>query len=227
MLSHYTSFERRDRKTGIVKPPTLTGGGYRPRIKSNAGKDGHGFNMIAAVTQTGLPLAARLTAINEAEAKTARHILEDEWQRTVAPYLQDDLIRVMASDAAYSGGHFREAVHRAGFIPNCHPVSHADTKRSQANAERKTKANLTIQYRENWHLNGHHELGCKCGQGKVMRRAEKNASGEAVGRLEAPAPTVGRSSSRPATGDSSATRKLWRKRSLTRDTKLTGASATR
>jgi hypothetical protein len=184
MLSHYTSFERRNRTTEVVKPPTLTGGAYRPRTKDNSGKDGHGFNMVAAVTQTGLPLVARLTPINEPEAKTARHILEDEWQQTITPYLQDDLIRVMASDAAYSGGHFREAVHRAGFIPNCHPVSHADTPRSHANAKRKNNAKLGIRYRENWHLNGHHELACKCGQGKVFRRAEKKASGEAVGRLE-------------------------------------------
>ena len=114
LISHYTSFERKNRVTGEVKPPTLVGGGYRPRTKENAGKDGHGFNLVAAVTQTGLPLGARLTAINVPEAHTARGILEDEWQRTVAPYLQDDLVRVMACDAAYSGGHFREAVHRAG-----------------------------------------------------------------------------------------------------------------
>jgi hypothetical protein len=113
------------------------GGGYRPRNKENAGKDGHGFNLVAAVTQTGLPLGARLTAINVPEAHTARGILEDEWRRTVAPYLQDDLIRVMACDAAYTGGHFREAVHRAGFVPNCHPVSHSERERSVKNAARK------------------------------------------------------------------------------------------
>ena len=191
LLSHYTSFERTNRRTQEVKPPTLRGGGFRPRTKSNSGKDGHGFNMVAAVTQTGLPLAARLMPVNVPEAKTARHILEDEWKRTVAPYLQDDLIRVMASDAAYSGGHFRAAVHHAGFIPNCHPVSHADTKRSHANDARKSKAKLKIRYRENWQLNGHHELSCACGQGKVLRRATKNAAGEAIGRLEGSCPNCG------------------------------------
>jgi hypothetical protein len=30
LLSHYTSFERVNRKTGEIKPPTLTGGGFRP-----------------------------------------------------------------------------------------------------------------------------------------------------------------------------------------------------
>ncbi len=191
LLSHYTSFERRNRETGEVRPPTLTGGGYRPRKEDNAGKDGHGFNLVAAVTRTGLPLGARVTSLNEPEAKTARHILEDEWRRAVAPYLQDDAVRVMACDAAYSGGHMREAAHRAGFIPNCHPVSHANTERSEANADRKDKAKLKIRYHEHWHLNGHHELKCACGQGRTMRRAERKASGEAVARLEGSCPNCG------------------------------------
>jgi hypothetical protein len=67
ILSHLTSFERKNRKTGEVKEPTLKGGGFRPRTKDNAGKDGHGFNMVAAVTQTGLPLVARFGPINDPE----------------------------------------------------------------------------------------------------------------------------------------------------------------
>jgi hypothetical protein len=191
LLSHYTSFERINRSTGEIKPPTLRGGGYRARTDDNAGKDGHGFNLVAAVTQTGLPLAERLTPINGPEAKTAREVLENEWQQIVAPYLQDDLVRVMAFDAAYSGGHLRAAVHRAGFIPNCHPVSHANRARSEANAEGRRQAKRKIRYRENWHLNGHQELFCACGQGKTIRRAEKNARGEAVARLEGECPNCG------------------------------------
>ena len=185
LLSHYTSFERVNRATGEVKEPTLKGGAFRPRTRDNWGKAGHGFNMIAAVTQSGLPLCARLTPINDAEYKTAQSIIENEWRRMIAPYLQDDLVRVMAFDAAYSGKHMRRAVHRAGFVPNCHPVSHAERKRSELNAAAKDKAQLKIRYYENWHLNGHHELSCACGQGKTVRRVtKKKRSGEAVARLE-------------------------------------------
>jgi hypothetical protein len=191
LLSHYTSFERKKRATGEVKPPTLSGGGYRPRTTGNAGKDGHGFCLVAAVTQTGLPLVARLTPINEPEAQTARHILEDEWRRVVTPRLGDEVVRVMACDAAYSGGHMREAVHRAGYIPNCHPVSHADVPRSNANAKRKDDARLAIRRHPKWHLNGHHELGCECGQGKSFRRAATKADGDAVARLEGSCPKCG------------------------------------
>jgi hypothetical protein len=184
LLSHYTSRVRVNRATGEVKPPTLIGGDFRPRTRDNWGKAGDGFNMVAAVTQSGLPLSARLTRINVGEGKTARDIIEDEWQRIVAPHMQDDLVRVMACDAAYSGKLTRQLVHRAGFVPNCHPVSHAERKRSEVNAEGKDSARLKIRYREKWHLNGHHELSCACGQGKTFRRVTKKRSGEAVARLE-------------------------------------------
>lgn len=42
ILTHRSPFERVNRATGEVKPPTLTGGGFRPRTKDNAGKDGSG-----------------------------------------------------------------------------------------------------------------------------------------------------------------------------------------
>jgi hypothetical protein len=100
----------------------------------NSGKDGHGFCMVAAVTQTGLPLATRMVPLattGEGEAKTARDLLEHEWRRVVAPYLCEDKVRVMASDGAYSAPSMREAVHRAGFVPNTHTVSHAKRDRSE------------------------------------------------------------------------------------------------
>ena len=184
LLSHYTSFERVNRETGEVKPATLYGGGFRARKKNNAGKDGHGFNLVSAVTQSGLPLGARLTAIQKDEAKTARCILEEEWSQVVAPYLAQDGIGVMACDAAYSGRRFREAIHQAGFVPNCHAVSHARSERSMGNAENKETMRRTIQYRPNWQLTGHMALVCACGEGKTMRRAKKNADGVAVARLE-------------------------------------------
>ncbi len=184
LRSHYTSFERENRATGEVKPPTLIGGGFMPRTEDNSGKDGHGFCMVAAVTQTGLPLVSRLTPIQDNEGKTAVAILEDEWRRVVAPYLCDDRVRVMAGDSAYSGPNIRAAVHRAGFVPNTHTVSHAKRDRSEGTAEERKAAKLEIRYCKNWHLNGLHELSCECGQGKTFRRVGKKQSGEAVARLE-------------------------------------------
>jgi hypothetical protein len=203
LRSHYTSFERGRRLAdGTVeapKPPTLHGGGYMPRTKANSGKDGHGFCLVAAVTQTGLPLASRLTPIEEPEAKTARGILEDEWRRVVAPRLEDDVVRVMCCDAAYSGGHFREAVQRAGFVPNCHPVSHADRASSRRRAKRADEARLRVKlprtlarpHPDRWKVNRHWELSCDCGEGTTMRRAEKGPGGEVVARVEGACPNCG------------------------------------
>jgi hypothetical protein len=198
LLSHYTSFERKKRRedgTKEVKRPTLTGGGFMPRTLDNSGKDGHGFCMVAAVTQTGLPLATRLVPLaktGEGEAETARDLLENDWRRVVAPYLCEDRVRVMAGDGAYSGGLMREAVHRAGFIPNTHTVSHAKRDRSVENAEDRRAARLEIRGCETWHLNGLFALSCKCGKGKTYRRVGKKQSGEAVARVEGECPSCGR-----------------------------------
>jgi hypothetical protein len=183
LLSHYSSFERVNPDTGETLPPTLEGGGYMPRTEDNAGKDGHGFNLVAAVTQSGLPLTARLTPIAEPEAKTAQAMLGDEWKRVIDPYLHDDQVRIMACDAAYSGSKMRAAIHRAGYIPNCHPVSHGSRERSLAHGERRNQKKLAIRNRPDWHLNGHMELACKCGHGKTLRRATRKPNGEAVARL--------------------------------------------
>lgn len=194
LLTHYTSFERTKRRedgTKEVKPPTLTGGGFMPRDADNPGKDGHGFCMVAAVTQTGLPLGARLMRIQDDEATAARSILEDEWRRIVAPYLCGDKVRIMAGDGAYSGPDMRSAVHRAGFVPNTHTVSHANRERSLNNAEGRRAARLAIRGCKDWHLNGLHEIFCACGKGKTYRRVGKKKSGEAVARLEGSCPNCG------------------------------------
>ena len=44
---------------------------------------------------------------------------------------------------------------------------------------------------ELWHVNGHWELRCACGQAKTMRRATKRPDGEAVARLEGWCPNCG------------------------------------
>lgn len=82
LLTHYTSYERRKRRkdgTKETKPPTLVEGGCMKRTEQNAGKDGHGFCLVAGVTQTGLPLMARLTPIDNKEAEHATAMLESDW----------------------------------------------------------------------------------------------------------------------------------------------------
>lgn len=132
--SHYSSFERANKETGEVKPPTLSGGGFFPRTDSNAGKDGHGFLLSAGLTSTGLPLVARIEKLNESEGGIVAAMLREEWKQHVAPHIEliEEKFGVMAFDAAYSGTQVRTAVHEAGYVPNCHPVSHARRCRARA-----------------------------------------------------------------------------------------------
>lgn len=122
-----SSFERMNKATGEVKPATLTGGGFRPRTTDNAGKDGHGFAFHGGLTSTGLPLVARFTPISQGEAPTVAAMLREDWRERISPHLNlgEDTFGVMAFDAAYSGAQVRTEVHALGYIPNCHPVSHA------------------------------------------------------------------------------------------------------
>ena len=186
ILSHYSSFERKNKETGEVKPPTLTGGGYRPRTKDNAGKDGHGFLLSAGLTSTGLPLVARIEKLNESEGGIVASMLREEWRERIAPHvaLTEEKFGVMAFDAAYSGAQVRTAVHEAGYVPNCHPVSHAKRERSQENARRHDLMLFAIEGKPGWHANGHREVFCAHGNAATKKDFRRKKTGEAVSRVE-------------------------------------------
>jgi hypothetical protein len=183
---HRSSFERKNNETGEVKPPTLTGGGFRPRTEDNPGKDGHGFAFHGGITSTGLPILARLTAINTAEAATMAEMLREDWRRRVAPLvaLTDDAFGVMAFDAAYSGPQVRTEVHAAGYVPNCHPVSHAVRDRSEENARRHDRMRYAIEGKPGWFSNGHREVFCKHGTQATKKNFRRKTNGAAVCGVE-------------------------------------------
>ena len=60
VISRHHSDERFDPITGEIKPPTMRSGGFMPARDDNHGKAGHGFTLVAAVSRTEMPLAARL-----------------------------------------------------------------------------------------------------------------------------------------------------------------------
>jgi hypothetical protein len=187
MRSHYTSFDRFSKKTGkLIRPATLHGGGYMPRTETNFGKAGHGFNLVTAVTATGLPLAYRVTPLVKTgygESATALKIFEEEWKRAVAPYLHQDKLGILTADSAYSSRPLRAAIREIGYVENCHKVSHADRARSRRHAGKHDRIVFEIEDYPNWRANGHRELFCKCGKGKTARRVSMN-NGRAVVRTE-------------------------------------------
>lgn len=184
--SHYSSFERVNRKTGEVKAPTLEGGGFMARTETNHGQDGHGFTMVAVTTSTGLPLVSRLAPLatkEEGESATALAMLREEWRENVAPFVSDKLA-VLTGDAAYSKRELRAELREHGIIENVHPVSHADRESSKRNAAKNNKDVIQIQGYPDWRANGHRELYCVCGQGKTTPRLSRDRKGRAVARVE-------------------------------------------
>jgi len=183
---HRSSFERKNMETGEVKPPTLTGGGYRPRTSKNADKDGHGFNLHTTFTPTGLPMMARITPINTSEAKTLAKMLNEDWGRIIAPHLKltDDAFGVFAADGAYSGGRVRSAIHARGYIPNIHKVSHAERERSKDNAARHDQMRFAIEGKRGWYANGHREVFCEHGTQATKKYFRRKNDGSAVCGLE-------------------------------------------
>jgi hypothetical protein len=186
ILCHRSSFRRTNIETGEVEAPTLTGGGYRPRTADNPGKDGHGFAFHGGITSTGLPILARLTPINTAEAVTMAEMLREDWRRRVTPHLTltEDAFGVMAFDAAYSGPKVRVEVHGAGYVPNCHPVSHADRERSTDNARRHDRMGYAIEGKPNWHANGHREVFCEHETQATKKNFRRRKDGAAVCGVE-------------------------------------------
>jgi len=186
ILCHRSSFKGKDPETGEALPPTLTGGGFRPRTADNPGKDGHGFAFHGGITSTGLPILARLSPINTPEAATVAAMLREDWRRRIAPHLTltEDAFGVMAFDAAYSGPQVRTEVHAAGYVPNCHPVSHAVRERSEKNARRYDHMDYAIEGKPSWHANGHREVFCKHGTQATKKNFRRRISGAAVCGVE-------------------------------------------
>jgi hypothetical protein len=191
--SHYTSKERLDRKTGELKPATLDGGGFMPRRRDNQGKDGHGFNMVAVSTSTGLPLAYRLTPLatkGHGEADTALAMFRDEWKENVVPHL-DPEIAVLTGDAAYTKQALRAELRTLGILENCHRVSHGSSATNKRNERRTRAREYQIEDYPNWRANGHREIHCLCGGYKLAKRVSRNQNGEVVSRVEGECKTCG------------------------------------
>jgi hypothetical protein len=191
--SHYTTFERVDRKTGEALPATLEGGGFMPRKNDNPGKDGHGFNMVSVTTSTGLPLAYRTVPLatgGQMEGATALAMFRDEWRKRVQPLL-DPQLRVLCADSAYTKPELRAELRDLGIVENCHPVSHAQRQKSEANAAEKDATVWQIEGYPSWRANGHRELFCLCGDYKRSRRVSRDKNGRAVVRVEGECKTCG------------------------------------
>jgi hypothetical protein len=188
ILCHRSSELRRDPETGEkTVPPTLTGGGFRNwDPETSIGKIGHGFAFHGGITATGLPIVARLTPIQTAEAPTVAAMLAEDWRGRIAPHLAltADSFGVMAFDGNYNGAQVRTAVQGVGYVPNSHHVSHSNSSRANAETERYDKMLFGIEGKPGWHANGHREIFCEHGTQATKKLFRRKKDGEAVCGVE-------------------------------------------
>lgn len=113
-------------------------------------------------------------------------MLRDEWPQRIAHRVDrtTEQFGVMAFDAAYSGANVRTAVHGAGYVPNCHPVSHALRKRSIKNAATHDRARFAIDGKPGWQAKGHREVFCIHGNAATKRMLRRTKGGDAVAGIE-------------------------------------------
>lgn len=94
-------------------------------------------------------------------------------------YVERDL-RVLSTDANFHGQATRRAWREVGVVENTHLSSHAARERSTRTAKRRTERRYGIDGHPGWFANGHRELVCACGKGKVSRVVRLDAKGRAI-----------------------------------------------
>lgn len=118
------------------------------------------------------------------------HVLGD-FCRHLGPLREELEVGVASADAAFATGPVRQAIRRAGFVDNLHEVSHGDKTESYTRAETYDRARCPIQGYPNWHVNGHRELSCACGQDTQERDAWRDPDGTARVRVKGRCPSCG------------------------------------
>lgn len=188
--THYTA-PKRDKKGKVVNPGHITcrDGGWVP-LSASTEKSGHGYNLITMATMSGLPLAWRTTPLNCAEAEPARELLERDYARSVRPHLDQDKVHLLMADGAFRSHALRRTARETGLVEQIHHVSHSKRPRSWRNAEKHDAMRIGIHGYPNWFSNGHYELSCHCGQGKVSKKLSVR-EGQAVVRSEGQCRTCG------------------------------------
>jgi hypothetical protein len=183
---------RVDPATGEVvnaEEVTCWDGGFVGRSGGDA-KSGNGFNSVSLVTLTGLPLASRITPLQQSEKTTAEALFDLEVRRDVAPHLDQDSVHVVIADGGFNSQLVRRRIQEVGFVEQIHGVSHASVERSTRNARIQNERVIEIEGYANWFCNGHRELSCKCGQGKTTKRISRRA-GTVTVRTEGECSTCG------------------------------------
>lgn len=166
-----------------VKAITAPEAGYVPNNRGrNADHSGHGWNIVMVTSSKGTVLAHRNVPLNASEKETLTGMAGEVGQ--VLDVLGERELRVLTTDAAFHAREMRRAWREVGVLENTHLSSHGGHPTSKRKAAARDKRRYPIEGHSDWFANGHREIKCRCGQGKVSRMVGLDARGRAVARAK-------------------------------------------
>jgi Transposase DDE domain len=146
---------------------TCPEGGYGAKT-AGGGKAGEGFNEVILTSMSGMPVGAETIAIHHGESKCGTRVLE-EFGQEVAPHLDRTKMNVLVADGGFQSPELRRAARDASLLEQVHFASHGDKQESKKNVRERNADVRLIDGYPNWFANGHREIFCRCGGGKISK----------------------------------------------------------
>ncbi len=180
---------KKDRHGRRVRGITAPEAGYVPNNGANADHSGHGWNIVMVASGKGTILAHRNVPLNTSESETLAGMAEEVGQ-TLDTLGQREL-RVLTTDAAFHAQKTRRDWRGIGVVENTHFSSHANRPSSRRIVKERDRKRYAIKGYPNWFANGHREISCRCGKGKVSRLVGLDSRGKTLARVRGECSTCG------------------------------------
>jgi hypothetical protein len=178
---------KKGRHGGRVPAITAPDAGFVPNNGGNADHSGGGWNIVMVMSSKGTVLAHRNVPLNTSESGTLAEMAPEVGQ--VLDVLGEPEVRVLTTDAAFHSQVTRRALRGVGIVENTHLSSHAGRLSSKRRVKERDEKRYSIDGHPNWFANGHRELVCGCGEGKVSRVVGLDSRGRAVARAKGECPS--------------------------------------
>jgi hypothetical protein len=147
--------------------------GYLP--KASHGHGSTGFALVMAVTSRGTPLGWRHARIHDPEVPLAIEVTRQELVPLFRAHVEPHgVLGVITADGNFATNPLRQAIREAGYVDNIHHVSHANKERA---ADLRTHWIPFDGYDDKWGTNGHYDVVCYCGEGRLSRVFQRDKSG--------------------------------------------------
>lgn len=184
---------RRDPKTGkrLPRPVTAPEAGYRADgLESHPG--GSGWQTVALIQKRGVPLA-----FSDSQAQVSERPLgernTDYYAAEILPKLRLDdprLLSVLTTDSNFYSRAYKGRLQEVGILPNI--PRHKRLTDGEASDAGAALNDVILPLRgTSWHTNGHYEIACNCGRGRLAKRAFRDQQGRAVVSVEGTCETCG------------------------------------